>query len=440
MGHDGVVPDRGGGRTWRAGRRSGTRSARRLQDAQRRDGRGRARPLPPLPRGRRAHAAPGCARTGSRSRGRACCRAGRSAPRPTACFHAELLDALPPRGTTPLVTLYHGDPPQALEDEYGGWLDRRVVDDFVAHAALAFDAFGGRVKDWITLNEPRCSAAPATPTAATPGAAARRTPSRTSRATTCAARARARGRGGPPLRWLTAAAASPSRSTWTGASRARRARPTPTPRAARSTSSSVVRRARLLRRLPRVDEALRRAASASRGGVGAAARLERLLRSQPLFDRLLVGAAGRGRRGRDDLDVARRAVGRLLRRLGRRPDGRQELGAHRHGLARRAVGPRRAARVHPAQVRARGRHPHHRERPRRARRARARPRRRAAPPPPVAAEPTRRRRGGRCRRRAAAPLEDAFRVEYFQSPAATHRAIRKAPTCARTCVVVPRQL
>ena len=30
-------------------------------------------------------------------------------------------------GNEPHVTLYHNDLPQALEDEYGGWIDRRIM-------------------------------------------------------------------------------------------------------------------------------------------------------------------------------------------------------------------------------------------------------------------------------------------------------------------------
>lgn len=69
-------------------------------------------------------------------------------------FYNRLIDALLEKGITPLVTLYHWDLPQALQDKYEGWLSRSVVDDFVAYAGLCFERFGDRVKHWIVMNEP----------------------------------------------------------------------------------------------------------------------------------------------------------------------------------------------------------------------------------------------------------------------------------------------
>ncbi len=66
-------------------------------------------------------------------------------------------DLLAEAGIEPIVTLYHWDLPQALEDE-GGWPMRETAFRFADYAALAFDALGGRVRRWVTLNEPWCSA------------------------------------------------------------------------------------------------------------------------------------------------------------------------------------------------------------------------------------------------------------------------------------------
>lgn len=69
-------------------------------------------------------------------------------------FYNRLINLLLQNDITPLVTLYHWDLPQALEDEYKGWLSRKVVEDFTEYAEVCFKAFGDRVKHWIVMNEP----------------------------------------------------------------------------------------------------------------------------------------------------------------------------------------------------------------------------------------------------------------------------------------------
>lgn len=64
-----------------------------------------------------------------------------------------LIDELLARGVTPLVTLYHWDLPQALQDR-GGWRSRAVADCFARYADACFAAYGGRVRHWVTINEP----------------------------------------------------------------------------------------------------------------------------------------------------------------------------------------------------------------------------------------------------------------------------------------------
>ncbi|KAL0346882.1 UNVERIFIED_CONTAM: 2-oxoglutarate dehydrogenase complex 2, mitochondrial [Sesamum calycinum] len=57
-------------------------------------------------------------------------------------------------GIEPFVTIFHFDVPQCLEEEYGGFLSPKIVQDFAEFAELCFFEFGDRVKFWITQNEP----------------------------------------------------------------------------------------------------------------------------------------------------------------------------------------------------------------------------------------------------------------------------------------------
>ena len=69
-------------------------------------------------------------------------------------YYNNLINELLSNGIEPFVTIFHWDLPQALEDEYNGFLSPRIVNDFKDFAELCFKEFGDRVKHWITMNEP----------------------------------------------------------------------------------------------------------------------------------------------------------------------------------------------------------------------------------------------------------------------------------------------
>ena len=70
-------------------------------------------------------------------------------------YYDNMVNRLLSSGVTPLITLYHWDLPLALERE-GGWTKRSTAEAFIEYAALIARHFDGRVKCYITLNEPQC--------------------------------------------------------------------------------------------------------------------------------------------------------------------------------------------------------------------------------------------------------------------------------------------
>ncbi|KAJ7409303.1 Lactase-phlorizin hydrolase [Pitangus sulphuratus] len=69
-------------------------------------------------------------------------------------YYNRLIDGLVANNITPIVTLYHWDLPQALQD-IGGWENDALIDLFDSFADFCFQTFGDRVKFWITFNEPQ---------------------------------------------------------------------------------------------------------------------------------------------------------------------------------------------------------------------------------------------------------------------------------------------
>jgi beta-glucosidase len=67
--------------------------------------------------------------------------------------YRRLVEGLRSRSIEPMLTLYHWDLPQALEDR-GGWRSRETSERFAEYAGIVYEALGDSVRLWITLNEP----------------------------------------------------------------------------------------------------------------------------------------------------------------------------------------------------------------------------------------------------------------------------------------------
>jgi len=72
-------------------------------------------------------------------------------------FYERLTDGLLERGIKPVLTLYHWDLPQELEDA-GGWANRDTAYRFAEYAGYLADRLGDRISQWTTHNEPWCAA------------------------------------------------------------------------------------------------------------------------------------------------------------------------------------------------------------------------------------------------------------------------------------------
>ena len=68
-------------------------------------------------------------------------------------FYNDLINELVAAGITPIVTLYHYDMPCWVDEKYGGWHNRAIIDEFEFYCKTCFELFGDRVKYWLSINE-----------------------------------------------------------------------------------------------------------------------------------------------------------------------------------------------------------------------------------------------------------------------------------------------
>lgn len=68
-------------------------------------------------------------------------------------FYNNLINELVNNGIEPIVTLYHYDMPQWVDEKFDGWYGRGIIDAFDQYVRTCFKEFGDRVKYWLSINE-----------------------------------------------------------------------------------------------------------------------------------------------------------------------------------------------------------------------------------------------------------------------------------------------
>lgn len=68
-------------------------------------------------------------------------------------FYEEMIDELRAHKIVPVVTICHFDVPLFLEQKYGSWKSRKLIDAYLRYCEAIFQRFNGKITYWMTFNE-----------------------------------------------------------------------------------------------------------------------------------------------------------------------------------------------------------------------------------------------------------------------------------------------
>lgn len=68
-------------------------------------------------------------------------------------FYRNVFEECKKHNIEPLVTIHHFDTPLYLEEHYGGWKNRKLIEFYDRFAKTCFTEYKGLVKYWLTFNE-----------------------------------------------------------------------------------------------------------------------------------------------------------------------------------------------------------------------------------------------------------------------------------------------
>ncbi len=71
-------------------------------------------------------------------------------------FYRSVFEELRKYNIEPLVTISHYDTPTYIDEDLGGWQDRRAIEQFDKYTEVILKEYKGLVKYWLTFNEINC--------------------------------------------------------------------------------------------------------------------------------------------------------------------------------------------------------------------------------------------------------------------------------------------